>query len=197
MRTKPVQHVNAAQKYNKRRKTPTTSSLRTSPLPGQDTPLILAPALTPGSAPTPTPPTTPGLSSNPSPVPRVSGATHCLLLELRLLPQLRMPLQSAREAALAHFRLCGIGTLTPGATFSACASTRPREEKQSQEIALGSYGTGPTQRRHDGSATSDLGPPRKRAGHGAEQRVVRPLAEPWGSRSVRGTGGDGESELNR
>jgi len=90
-----------------------------------------------------------------------------------------MPLQSAREAALAHFRLCGVGTLTPGATLSACASTGPREEKHSQEMALGSYGTGPTQRRHDGSATSDLGPLRKRAGHGAEQRMVHPLAEHW------------------
>lgn len=88
-----------------------------------------------------------------------------------------MPLQSAREAALAHFRLCGIGTLTPGATLGACASTGPRKKKHSPELALGSDGTGPTQRRHDGSATFDLGPLRRRAGHGAEQRMVHPPPE--------------------
>lgn len=87
-----------------------------------------------------------------------------LLPELRLPPQLRVPLQSAREAALEHFRPRGIGTLAPRAAPGACASAGPTEGKPSQETALGSCGTGPTQRRHDGPATSDLGPRRQRAG---------------------------------
>lgn len=37
-------------------------------------------------------------------------------------------------------------------------------------MTLGSHGTGPTQRRHDGSTTSDLWLLRKRVGRGAEQR---------------------------
>lgn len=45
VRTTQVQHVPAAQKYHKWRKTPTPSSLRTSLPQGQDTPQILAPPL--------------------------------------------------------------------------------------------------------------------------------------------------------
>ena len=64
----------------------------------------------------------------------------------------------------------GIRTLASGATLSACSSTGSRKEKHSQKMTLGSHGTGPTQRRHDGSTTSDLWLLRKRVGRGAEQR---------------------------
>ena len=110
----------------------------------------------------------------------VTPATHSHPPELRLLLQLGVPLQSAREAAWALFRLRGLRTFASGATFSACASTGPREEKHSQKMTLCGHSTGPTQRRHDGSTTPDLWLLRRRAGHGAEQQEVQLLAEDSG-----------------
>lgn len=128
----------------------------------------------PGSIVTP-PPTPPaGSAPNSGParqrVPGLALATHPRPGELRLPLQLRVPLQSACEAAWARPRLRRIRTLASGATLSTCSSTGSRKEKHSQKMTLGSHGTGPTQRRHDGFATSDLWLLRKRAGRGAEQR---------------------------
>lgn len=129
----------------------------------------------------------PDSASNPAPnsgparqrVPGLALATHPRPAELRLPLQLREPFQSAREAAWARPRLRGIRTLASGATLSACFSTGSREEKHSQKMTLGSHGTGPTQRRHDGSTTSDLWLLRKRAGRGAEQRGAARCRAPW------------------
>lgn len=109
-----------------------------------------------GPRPTPTPRRTPSPSSVPTPVPAhhvasVAPATHPRPAELRLPLQLGVTLQGAREAAWARPRLRGLRTLAPGATVSARASTGPSEEEQAQEMTLGSHGTRPTQRRHDGS----------------------------------------------
>lgn len=137
----------------------------------------------PGSilTPPPTPPPGPAPNSGPARqrVPGLALATHPRPAELRLPLQLREPFQSAREAAWARPRLRGIRTLASGATLSACFSTGSREEKHSQKMTLGSHGTGPTQRRHDGSTTSDLWLLRKRAGRGAEQRGAARCRAPW------------------
>lgn len=145
----------------------------------------------PGPGRTPTPGRTPSPSSVPTPVPAhhvasVAAATHPRPAEPRLPLQLGVTLQGAREAAWARSRLRGLRTLAPGATLSARASTRPSEEERAQEMTLGSRGTRPTQRRHDGSRplTFNLSASARVTGGAAKappprRKALRPAGVVW------------------